>query len=85
MALGSSNHGLLQPVITAAAAHPYYAVLLIITSICVSTRIITGVRASLRSNNGDTKAVEPLPYWIPWVGHAIPLVIGFQKYLGKLK
>ncbi|KAI5289153.1 hypothetical protein KEM52_000891 [Ascosphaera acerosa] len=41
------------------------------TVVCVGTRILTGL-ATLSQRPGEPKA---LPYWIPFVGHALPIAL----------
>ncbi|KAF2800342.1 cytochrome P450 [Melanomma pulvis-pyrius CBS 109.77] len=57
----------------AVLASPGKSLLSALAIVCLVTRIITGTRSYIARNNNDgpTKTVNRISYWIPWVGSAI--------------
>jgi hypothetical protein len=59
-------------------------VCLLLVIICVITRIRTGRRRN-RDTDGASEitSVEVVPYFIPWLGSAIPFGLRFQDFLAE--
>lgn len=77
-------------IIAAAVQHPYQAAFVAFFLLCVSTRIITGLQyhstISKRygnSNSSSPRTVPVLPYWVPWLGHAIQFAVGSTGFLTR--
>ncbi|EHY55191.1 cytochrome P450 [Exophiala dermatitidis NIH/UT8656] len=95
----STARAILQWTIENCISHPWEALVAIITIICLTTRIVSGLkfRRALTSNSHQTsrpntntsgqqstllQTVPTLPYWIPWLGHAISFTTGVTSFLG---
>ena len=60
----------------------YAAIFLLLATVCVVTRIVTGQRSNLNSEDlSKPKDVPIVPYFIPWLGSAISFGLRFQDFL----
>jgi hypothetical protein len=60
----------------------YVAICLLLATVCVVTRIVTGQRSNLNSEDvSKPKDVPIVPYFVPWLGSAIPFGLRFQDFL----
>lgn len=65
---------------------PLIFILAIVVLTCLITRIRTGFQNKRQSvSNPEPKEIAVLPYWIPWFGHAIPVVTRFQSFLADAR
>ena len=60
--------------------------LVLFAVIACTTRFITGrsYRAG-PSSHGDTSRVATCPYWIPYLGHLLPLMVNPARFLQKCR
>lgn len=78
---------LLQQAITATIHNPIQSVIITLFVVAVITRVITGLQyrsVVLKQQRGGTsgpRAVPILPYWIPWIGHALNFAAGGSDFL----
>ncbi|EXJ93496.1 hypothetical protein A1O1_01888 [Capronia coronata CBS 617.96] len=85
----SMSTSILQQTLSFAIEHPIQALLIISSLVCIATRIVTGLQ--YRSSTSNAKAgststaqtVATLPYWIPWLGHAISFALGGTDFLSR--
>jgi hypothetical protein len=62
----------------------YAAICLFLVTVCVVTRIVTGQRGNLNSEDvSKPKDVPVVPYFVPWLGSAIPFGLRFQDFLAE--
>jgi len=62
----------------------YAAICLLLATVCVVTRIVTGQRSNLNSDDISTpKDVPVVPYFVPWLGSAISFGLQFQGFLAE--
>jgi hypothetical protein len=62
----------------------YGAICLLLATICVATRILTGQRSNHDSDDvSEAKDVEVVPYFVPWLGSAISFGLRFQDFLAE--
>ena|SRR5947209_3090790 len=62
----------------------YAAICLLLATVCVVTRIITGQRSILNSEDfSKPKDVPAVPYFVPWLGSAISFGLRFQDFLAE--
>jgi hypothetical protein len=62
----------------------YAAICLFLVTVCVVTRIVTGQRSNLNSEDvSKPKDVPVVPYFVPWLGSAIPFGFRFQDFLAE--
>lgn len=83
------ENSLLHQLITTAAHHPVLAAIASFATVCIITRVFTDLRYRAtvtrnRSSSNNTRTVPLIPYWIPWLGHAIPFALGATEYLERL-
>lgn len=92
-----SRVAILQHTITSITNHPLLSILALFTSICIITRIRSGIRfrSSIskrrrqqqrpsQNGPGDAAAQPPIPpYWIPWLGHGVNFALGGTDYLTR--
>jgi hypothetical protein len=65
-------------------AATFGAVCLLLATICLVTRILTGQRSNLDSDDvSEPKDVEVVPYFVPWLGSAISFGLRFQDFLAE--
>ena len=74
---------LLGPMISIPAIFSILTGLFTIVAACIITRVSTGLRFNQATSGGPPKAISILPYWIPWIGHALSYTIGGEKYLAQ--
>lgn len=59
-----------------------YTLAIVIATLCITTRILSGGRSRVRVYDSDqTRDVRKLPYWVPYIGHAISLGLGSVNFL----
>ncbi|KIX09716.1 uncharacterized protein Z518_00797 [Rhinocladiella mackenziei CBS 650.93] len=68
--------------------HPYLLPFSILGLICIVTRIVSTLRfrstiSKLPPASQGPRTVPVLPYWIPWLGHALNFAAGGSDYLGR--
>lgn len=82
-----SPPSILQQSLAFGTTHPLQALTVTLILICTATRIITGIRyrstISKATGTSSPQTVATLPYWIPWLGHAIPFVLGGTAFLSR--
>ena len=62
----------------------YAAICLFLVTVCVVTRIVTGQRSNLNSEDvSKPKDVPVVPFFVPWLGSAIPFGFRFQDFLAE--
>jgi hypothetical protein len=62
----------------------YVAICLLLATVCVVTRIVTGQRSNLSSEDvSKPKYVPIVPYFVPWLGSAISFGLRFQDFLAE--
>jgi hypothetical protein len=62
----------------------YVAICLLLATVCVVTRIVTGQRSNVNVDDvSKPKDVTTVPYFIPWLGSAISFGLRFQDFLAK--
>lgn len=62
----------------------YVAICLLLATVCVVTRIVTGQRSNLSSEDvSKPKDVPIVPYFVPWLGSAISFGLRFQDFLAE--
>lgn len=60
----------------------YAAICLLLATVCVVTRIVTGQRSNLNSEDvSKPKDVPIVPYFVPWLGSAISFGLRFHDFL----
>ena len=60
----------------------YAAICLLLATVCVVTRIVTGQRSNLNSEDvSKPKDVPIVPYFVPWLGSALSFGLRFQDFL----
>ena len=60
--------------------------LVLVALVFISTRIFTGIRGRFRdAGPGGLKIPKPIPYWIPYIGHALSLGLCRQRFLAKAR
>lgn len=65
---------------------PVSFVLLLISLVCLSTRVRTGIQNKQQSvSKAGPKDIAVLPYWLPWLGHAIQFGTRFQNFLADAR
>jgi hypothetical protein len=65
-------------------ATPGFKVCLLLVIICVVTRIRTGRRRNRYTDGAsEVTSVEVVPYFVPWLGSAIPFGLRFQDFLAE--
>ncbi|KAK7902569.1 hypothetical protein LTR67_002215 [Exophiala xenobiotica] len=82
---------ILQHTITNIINHPLLSILGVFISICIITRIRSGIRFQSTISKGrrpnpagDTIQQPPIPpYWIPWLGHGANFALGGTDYLTR--
>lgn len=63
-----------------------YTLLVIIATICITTRILSSTRSHIKQYAaGQARDIRQLPYWIPYIGHAISLGLGSVNFLLKTR
>lgn len=63
-----------------------YTLLVIIATICITTRILSGTRSRVKEYApGQGRDIRQLPYWIPYIGNAISLGLGSVDFLLKAR
>jgi hypothetical protein len=61
-------------------------VLLFVALICIITRVRTGIQNKRQSaSRTEPKEIAVLPYWLPWLGHAIQFGARFQNFLADAR
>ncbi|KIX94118.1 uncharacterized protein Z520_10144 [Fonsecaea multimorphosa CBS 102226] len=88
--LQERSSSFLQQALTAGIQHPFQTLFAVAFVICVVTRIISGLQyrstvlkqAADGGSNGP-RTVPILPYWIPWLGHAVSFVAGGTDFLTR--
>lgn len=65
---------------------PYPAVIVLFLAVCIYTRISSGL-TSMAQQAGSSKAqpVRVVPYWIPYIGHAISMGARFKYFLDEVR
>lgn len=55
---------------------PFLSLIIVFLTLCLVTRVITGLRAFLLQRNtyAQQKTVTRVPYWVPLVGSALSLI-----------
>lgn len=55
---------------------PFLSLIVVFLILCLVTRVITGLRASLlqMNTNAQQKTVTRVPYWVPFLGSALSLI-----------
>ena len=70
-------------------SHSFTLVFGIAALLCVTTRVYTSLRSTIHNQDVGTPSkprdVGVVPYWVPWLGHAVPFALGIQSYLEKLR
>ena len=62
----------------------YAAICLLLAAVCFATRIVTGRRSNLKTEDAsEPKDVEVVPYFVPWLGSAISFGLRFQDFLAE--
>jgi hypothetical protein len=65
---------------------PSATVLILIALTCLFTRVRTGIQNKKQSaSKAEPKEIALLPYWLPWLGHAIPFATRFQNFLADAR
>jgi hypothetical protein len=65
------------------SSHPILTSLLVVPAILLAVRIQTGSRKTRVQNETDAeeKDIPILPYWLPYVGHAVQFAWSFDELL----
>ncbi|KAJ9617198.1 hypothetical protein H2200_000919 [Cladophialophora chaetospira] len=75
----------LQYTTSQATEHPTQSFLILLFAISVITRVLSGLRfravASNQPQGNSPRTVPILPYWVPWLGHAINFAVGGTDFL----
>lgn len=84
-----ASNSLLQQFTTTAIRHPFIAIFSLFTLVCILTRTITGFRywsavSRNQSSSTTTRNVPLIPYWIPWLGQAVPFALNASPFLTKM-
>lgn len=84
-----SSHSLLQQLITAAISHPFFTAFTILAIACLITRVITGFKywsaiSRNQQSSSSVRNVPVVPYWIPWLGQAVPFALGATPFLDHM-
>lgn len=65
--------------------HPFFSALIAFVSLCIITRITSGIRSKAAyAKQSQTQNASPpplLPYWIPWLGHGLNFALGGTDFL----
>jgi hypothetical protein len=60
--------------------------LILAALVFISTRLFTGIRSRFPAvGPGGLKIAKPIPYWIPYIGHALSLGLCRQRFLEKIR
>jgi hypothetical protein len=74
---------LVSPIVERAWGSPFLSLSLFCTFVCLSTRLLTGIRyARVPGKQGLTRA-GVLPYWLPYIGHFPNFALDFEGILQK--
>jgi len=77
---------LLGSAILKMAKDPYLITFFCLAMVCVATRIITGFRASMKTDAASgPQPIRVLAYWIPWIGHSFQFATKFQDFMAEAK
>ena len=75
----------LQHTVTETLEHPLQSFIIVLFVGAVITRVLTGLQfrsvASSQPQGNSPRDVPILPYWIPWLGHAINFAAGGSDFL----
>ncbi|EXJ60728.1 hypothetical protein A1O7_04881 [Cladophialophora yegresii CBS 114405] len=75
----------LHHTVTGALHHPVQSAIVLLFITAVVTRVITGLQYRATVSNqppgNSPRTVPILPYWIPWIGHAINFAAGGTAFL----
>jgi len=65
----------------------YIAISVLLLAVCVVTRAITGYLYSKAESQDDSSPKDPpiLPYWLPFIGHALSFAWSFDTLLSKAR
>ncbi|KAG4428088.1 hypothetical protein IFR05_016428, partial [Cadophora sp. M221] len=79
------HNDIISTLITHAKSSPYLTTFLILSLCLLSTRLRTGFEKSKRQNQVSVteKKIPILPYWIPYIGHAVEFAWSFDDLLAK--
>jgi hypothetical protein len=65
---------------------PLALILLSTALICLGTRVRTGLLNKQQSvSKAEPKEIALLPYWLPWLGHALQFGTRFQDFLADAR
>lgn len=65
---------------------PLALILLSTALVCLGTRVRTGLVNKQQSvSKAEAKEIALLPYWLPWIGHAIQFGMRFQDFLADAR
>jgi hypothetical protein len=75
----------LHQTLSYAIQHPVQSVIVLLFAICAITRVVSGLRyraaISRQSSGKGPQEVAVLPYWLPWLGHALNFAFGGSDFL----
>jgi hypothetical protein len=64
----------------------YATICLLLATICLVTRVVTGQRSNLNSDDvSEAKDAGIVPYFVPWLGSAISFGLRFQDFLAEAR
>jgi hypothetical protein len=85
-AYDSGDSSLLARTVGKFTVSPPALIATIVVLICLITRIRTGIQNRRQlASRAEPKDIALLPYWIPYVGHAIQFVTRFQGFLADAR
>ena len=64
---------------------PFLSLLAIVASVCVFTRLLTGIQHVISQTHAEKpeKTVSTIPYWVPFVGSAVSFATDIQGTIAK--
>jgi hypothetical protein len=79
-------HATTQHIKEIASRLTYRDLLVLAALVFISTRIFTEIRSQSRAvGPTGSKIAKPIPYWIPYVGHALSLGLARQRLLATAR
>ena len=82
IAYDSGDSNLLDGIVEYLTRSPLQSIAISIALICLVTRVRTGFQNKRQSaSTAEPKDIAVLPYWVPFLGHAIQFVTRFQDFL----
>ena len=75
----------LQHTLSETIEHPVQSLIIVLFAIGIITRVLSGLQfravASNQPQGNSPRTVPILPYWVPWLGHAINFAVGGTDFL----